>query len=191
MNKRLESSLSVAYTSALPCTVAEARAHARISGTSEDLVVEMFIRTAARTIEQRNGIVLLAAPVTQVFDRLPDCGEYYSLTVGPVNSITSISYNTKDDPATFTPFDPANYVLDKSHNRARIYAPDGWDMPSAWQIKVIYSAGYENAAAIPAHIKTALLLQVTDLYDNRGDYVKKLPTAAEYLMQMDTVMPGM
>lgn len=191
MNRKLESSLSVAYTSALPCTVAEARAQARISGTSEDLLVETFIRAAMRTLEQRNGIVLLAAPVTQIFDRLPDCGEYYSLTVGPVNSITSISYNTKDVPGTFTVFDAANYVLDKSHNRARVYAPDGWDMESAWQVKIIYNAGYADAASVPAHIKAALLLEVTDLYDNRGNYVKKLPTASEYLMQMDTVMPGM
>jgi len=58
-----------------------------------------------------------------------------------INAATASSAYTVDNAATFAPFDAANYVLDKSHNRARIYAPDGWDMPSAWQIKVSYSAG--------------------------------------------------
>lgn len=59
--------------------------------------------------------------------------------------------------------------------------PATYEAPNA--ASAIFTAGYDAASAIPAPIKQAMLLTIADMYDNRTDYVKRLPTAAEYLLQ--------
>jgi uncharacterized phiE125 gp8 family phage protein len=50
-------------------------------------------------------------------------------------------------------------------------------------VTITYTAGYgSDASSVPGQIKQAILLMITDAYDNRQDYVKKLPTASEYLL---------
>jgi hypothetical protein len=40
----------------------------------------------------------------------------------------------------------------------------------------------QSQSGVPAQIRQAILLMVTDAYDNRQDYIKRLPTASEYLL---------
>ena len=35
---------------------------------------------------------------------------------------------------------------------------------------------------MPMQIRQAVLMMIADGYDNREDYIKKLPTASEYLL---------
>ncbi len=50
-------------------------------------------------------------------------------------------------------------------------------------ITITYTAGYgTEPSGVPMQIRQAVLMMVADGYDNREDYVKKLPTASEYLL---------
>lgn len=56
------------------------------------------------------------------------------------------------------------------------------DLPNA--ITVTYQAGFgAKASTIPETITQAMLLMITDWYDNRADPVRTMPTASERLMQ--------
>lgn len=74
---------------------------------------------------------------------------------------------------------------------------DNFDLPNAVVLKanqmfpqtylednavtVTFVAG-EAAASVPKAILQAIYLTLTDFYENRTNYVKRLPTAAEYLL---------
>jgi uncharacterized phiE125 gp8 family phage protein len=50
-------------------------------------------------------------------------------------------------------------------------------------VTITYTAGYSTEpSGVPMQIRQAVLMMVADSYDNREDYVKKLPTASEYLL---------
>ena len=50
-------------------------------------------------------------------------------------------------------------------------------------ITVTYTVGYgDSASDVPEAIKAAMLLIIGDLYENRTDTVKRLPTASEHLL---------
>jgi hypothetical protein len=46
---------------------------------------------------------------------------------------------------------------------------------------VRYVAGFADAASVPAPLKHGMMLVIGDMYENRTDSVKRLPTASEYL----------
>jgi uncharacterized phiE125 gp8 family phage protein len=182
MTKYLDTSISVTYSSDLPVTVATAKQHLRVTHSSEDALIELYLRAAIRVVEENAHITLLASTVTQIFDAIPAPGQYVDLSL-PLTSLTSMSYNTVEAPADFTTFTVG--VIDAGYNRPRIYAPDGW--PDGWQMKVIYTSGY-TAETIPKPLIVAVLLTLSDMYENRTDSVKQLPTAVDHLIQPFKVM---
>lgn len=184
------SSVSFTPSATLPVSVADAKSHLRVSGSSEDALVELYIQAAARYLEESHGLLLLDTTVTEIFTDQPGEEQSFSLTRGPVTSLTSITANTVEAPTTFTA-PGGTTVLNAAHNRARVYAPDGWEWDFApWQIKVVYKAGWANAAAIPAPVKLGVLLLVGDLYENRQDAPTGLNTNAHRLLQPYMVIPG-
>lgn len=183
MTKYLDTSIQVTYSSDLPVTVATAKQHLRVTHSSEDTLIELYLRAAIRVVEESAHITLLPATVTQIFDTIPAPGQYLDLSL-PLTSLTSLSYNTVEAPADFTTF--TGGVVDAAYNRPRVYAPDGW--PSCWQFKAIYSSGYATADAIPKPLIVAVLLTLSDMYENRTDSIKQLPTAVDYLIHPFKVM---
>lgn len=49
-------------------------------------------------------------------------------------------------------------------------------------LEVTYTAGYGTANDVPTAIKQAILLTVSDYYENRVDAVRSLPTASAHLL---------
>jgi len=202
-----ESSLEISYNASLPITVSEMKTHLRVTGSSEDTLIETYTRAACRHVENLCRICLLPATVTQYFTRLPGITgvpvmlengatvyypfDYFSLGIGNATTVTTVSANTTDAPTTFTNMTTTTVLL-TGFNRPRIYAPDGWTFGtiSPYQIRIIYAAGYADTSSIPADIKTAAMLVCADMYENRMDSVKQLPTAAEILLQNYMTMQG-
>lgn len=178
-----EFSYSISYGSTLAVTTAEVKEHIRLTHSLEDSVLAIYIKSAQRYIEEYCNICLIGGTVTQIFyNGWPD--HYYSLSVGNVSAVTSISYNTIDDVASFTTVSSTEYLTDKAFNRARIFPlNDGWPDAAPTQVKIIYTSGWADAASVPAEIKEAIFLIVADMYENRQDTVKQLPTASQMLLQ--------
>jgi uncharacterized phiE125 gp8 family phage protein len=183
--KYLPSSLTINYSSTLPVTVAEAKAHLRVTDSSEDALIELYLRAAIRRVEQHCGISLLSSTVTEIFPSFPDEMQPFDLSVQPATAVTSLSYNTTDSTGTFTTIASANYVTEFDHNKAQIKPVTSWDYDgTVLQVRAIYTAGYTNAAAVPPNLKVAILLILGDFYENRTDAdAVQLNRAAIALMQ--------
>lgn len=183
--KYLTSSLTINYSSSLPVSVAEAKAHLRVTSSDEDTLIELYLRAAIRRVEQYCNISLLTSTVTEIFPSFPDEMQPFDLSVQPATAVTSLSYNTTDATGVFTTISGANYITEFDHNKAQIKPVTSWDYDgTVLQVKVIYQAGYANAAAVPANLKVAILLILADFYENRTDAdAVQINRAAIALMQ--------
>lgn len=205
----LESSVSIAYAATAVLTTAEAKAHLRVTNTAEDSLIDAYVLAAQRFLEERYQLVLIDAPVTEIFTRTPGGysatsqlflypfdgvtaeNSFFSLSIGNATTLTSVTANTVDDTATFTAMSTTK-VLDPGFNRPRVYGPNGWEFGSIspFQIKVIYRAGWANAAAVPDIIKVVVRLMVADMYENRIDSPREMTNITEVLMRPYATMAG-
>lgn len=178
----LESSVSVNYSASLAVTLTEAKSHLRVTSSAEDSIIGIYLAAAQRYVEEWCQICLIGGTVTQIWPGPWPCG-YLSLSVGNVSGVTSFSYNTEDS-LTFVTIDAAEYIYSKDYNRARIARWTGsWPNVTPLQLKVVYTSGFEDAADVPANIKVAILLVLADMYENRQDSIKTMPTAAQHILQ--------
>lgn len=202
-----ESSLNISYSTSAVLTNSEMKAHLRVTGTNEDSLITTYVAAATRFAENYTRLLMLPGTVTEIFSMIPGNSgvplmqstgavvfmpsEFYSLKIGNAMAITSISANTTDSPEDFTAMSSAN-VLNQHFNKPRVYAPDGWEFGtvSPYQVKIVYAAGFADAASVPSDIKVAIMLICADMYENRMDYVKQLPTAAEILLSPYVVNQG-
>jgi uncharacterized phiE125 gp8 family phage protein len=168
-----------------PITRAEAKNWLKLgSDTTDDTLVDTLITAARVWVENHCAISLLPQTVLETWDVLPKDGTL-TLSVAPLRSVSAVTYL---DTAGVTQTMPVTvYDVDSVSMPARIVRAYGQTWPdteeSINRASAIYTVGYDNASAVPAPIKTAMLLTIADMYDNRTDYVKKMPTAAEYLLQ--------
>lgn len=98
------------------------------------------------------------------------------MPLAPLQSITSVI--TYDDDDSSNTFATSNYQVSAYSgdfaNRGRVTlrtSGNGWPAFTrrADGIEIIFIAGYGDAAAdVPSQIKQAILLEVTELYENRG-----------------------
>lgn len=151
-----------------PVTVSEAKAWLKVDWDSEDSLIEALISAAREKCEQYTNRAFISQGITESFgvndDVVLSRGEVISLdsvTVGE-EVLTSADYTTDDSINGFT------IALNS--------LPDD-------RVTVVYTAGYgESASDVPKAIIAAIYLMVSDLYDNRGDKVRQLPTASENLL---------
>lgn len=101
----------------------------------------------------------------------------------PVQSITSITY--KDANGNTQTLSTDVYLLDDYALPNAIVLKYSQSWPDTYEeqnaITVTYVAG-QSTSDLPQAIKQAMLLTIADFYENRTDYVKRLPTAAQYLL---------
>ena len=163
-----------------PLTVAEAQTHLRIDGDATYLT--MLIAAARTQCEAFTCRTMVSTVYEQYFDDFEY--ESFNLYWGPVISVSGIQYFDEYD--NLQTLAASAYHVDNVMDRARIMLdedadwPDTEDKPNA--IKITYTAGYANAAAVPAQLKYAMLLMIGEMYERRENHVKNLPTAVEHLM---------
>jgi uncharacterized phiE125 gp8 family phage protein len=165
-----------AIASGLPISVADAKDHLRITGDDEDDYIELLIKAAWKHTEKILSRPMKQITVKQYFDDFP--ADEFSLLWGNVTSITSVKYYDVDEvEQTFT-----DYYLDKVMDRARIRlksTPDVYDRPNA--VTIEYIASWTPTDDVIAAMK----LIIGDMYEKRENTVKRLPTAADWLLSLN------
>jgi hypothetical protein len=120
-----------------------------------------------------------------------DNKQFFSLAIGNATAVTSITCNTVDNlTAEFAI--TSDWTLVKDTNKPRVYAPEGLEFTGSvtpHSIAITYTAGFTECG-IPPDIKVAIMLVCADMYENRMDSVKQLPTAAEILLSPYVVNQG-
>lgn len=168
-----------------PLTRTEAKNYLKVASsvTADDTLIDGLIVAARNIAQGYTGRLLITQTVTEKRDDFTQF-DSFPLRWGPVTSVTSVTYtDTAGNSQTLatTVYGTSLYDIP-----ARLFLKSGQVWPDLYDqrdvVTVVYVAGYANAAAVPDELKAAMYMLIADMYENRTDYVKKMPTAAEYLM---------
>ena len=180
-----------------PVSIETARLHLRLDtegsppSNPDDALVTALITVAREAVENFTELTVAVNDFQMKLDYFPPAE--INLGTWPVNSIASVTYVDANG-ATQT-ISSADYALDTFSKPAQINLAYGktWPMvrnqPNA--VTVTFEAGYTGdtspvANEMPKALKQAMLLTITDLYENRGALGSKqnyeIPVMAQYLM---------
>ena len=149
-----------------PVSTAEAKAHLRVTAATDDAYIATLITTARQAAENRLRRALITQTWTKTLDAFPDAIE---LAYPPILTVTSVKYYDVDG---------IQQTLAATEYTVDFDSEPGWIVPAAdvtWPdtydavnvVEVIYVAGYGSAPDVPQAIKSWILLQVGNLYENR------------------------
>jgi uncharacterized phiE125 gp8 family phage protein len=169
-----------------PITLAEAKAHQRISHGDDDTYIARLISSARKQIELRTGLALIEQGWTALYNRWPE-NRCIALPIAPVLSVTDILLHGDDN--TSATLDPSHYFLDKVSKPAIVALRNDRQIPKASRavngIEVRFTAGFgATAESVPQDIRHALLLTVASWFADRGELnTASLPLMAKALIQ--------
>ncbi len=186
-----------------PVSLTEAKLYLRVDHSEEDDLITSLIVAARQMVEEHTLRALITQTWTMFLDRFP--GSYHeqfwdgvvqahinSLSEGerkvdiprpPLISVTHVK--TYDDDDSASTFDSSNYTVDTTSQHGRLNLKFGkvWpvDLRSSNAIEVEFVCGYGSASAVPASLKTAMLMILSKMYDCRGGDIE-VPSIAAKLM---------
>lgn len=168
-----------------PITLAECKTQLRIesSFTDDDTWINDTIQVVREQVE---GLINRALMSQTLELALPKFEDVIELPKPPLSSLTSVKYYDEDNSLQtlasteylvndFT--EPVNIVKESSKTYPAVY-----DRPDA--IRITFIAGYADAASVPAMVKQAMLMLMTDLYDNRHTQSDKTPTWTPQILSL-------
>lgn len=188
-----------------PLTLTEAKLHLRVDDTADDSLITILLTAARKWAEGECRRAFMTQTWRLTLDRFPPLGQSLLPSTGltsagaqakadvalkrpPVASVSSVQY-VDPNGATQT-LATSEYVTDLASLPIVISPAYGKSWPATRDQKnavtIDFVAGYGGAAAVPADIKAAILLQLGDLYQNReaqivGTIVSANATAAALL----------
>ena len=167
-----------------PITLQEAKDHLRVDSSTDDAGISETITTARRQVESITGRPL----ITQTHTLYDDSLFGYVCLKPSLQSVTSVKYlDGSGVQQTFT-----DYAIDSTPPTGVVYPSWGNSWPSPRgdrnSVEIEFIAGYGDVPQdVPAPIRSAILLLVGHLYENRepvviGSSVAVVPMAVEYLL---------
>lgn len=164
-------------------TLNEVKNYLKVDTSADDTLITALIQSAREVAERYLNQALITQTITEKLDRLSNPTIY--LSISPVITVTSFQYN--DEVNSVQTFASSNYIVDNFLKPARLALEYNATWPTLYgninDVTIVYTAGYgSTAASVPFQIRQSILMMIADSYDNREDYVKKLPTASEYLL---------
>lgn len=209
--------VQTAQATIFPVSLSEAKNWLRVDESADDQLIQSLIGAAARRLEQFCDTRFLPQSFDVFLDRFQmsekdipyqdgvvdgpvsmfygSCN-HIDLPIGPI--ITVDSFKTIDDSGTEYLFPADQYVVDSASRNGRISLKLGGVWPTTILrrvngIKISVIVGLKSAAAdLPEEIKTAVLLTVAKMYENRGDSTQSeffgtsgftIPNTAQMLLE--------
>lgn len=163
-------------------TVDEAVQFMRVDSPSaaEEALIETMITAARKWCEEYLRRAIGVQTLELILDEFPSLGNQAILLRPPVVSVTSVKYIDADGDEQ-TMVEDVDYYLAKDSEPGEIRPVAYWpySLNTADAVRVRYQAGYcadESpilSEILPETIRTAILMQVADLYNNREAQVEK------------------
>ena len=169
-----------------PITLNEAKLHLRVNNTLEDSLITNLIVVARQWVENYTWRPLM----TQTFDVVYDTLDSKELIINksPIQSVTSFKYIDQNGVEQI--LDTSKYVVDLLGQPGRIKLdsiPNTKDTLNAYKIRIV--CGYANAAAVPQLHKSAMLLLIGHLYENKqqvqSQALSEIPFGVKVLLDSD------
>ena len=182
----MKRSLKVITAGDAVLTLSEVKLHLKIDSSADDALITNLISAATESCQEYTNRYFTTTVVEQYSDTFAGVKQLYK---SPVISITHIKYYDSNN--SLQTWDTANYIVDNVSEPARIGLevqkayPEIADRMNAVVVK--YSVGYGTAADVPQVIKSAILLTIGNLYENRqsvitGRTATELPLSSQYLL---------
>ena len=163
------STLVIATPPALePVDLVEAKAHLRVDGTQDDVLITSLIIAARQVAESLLGRAFITQTLRLLCDEAP--GRVLVLPRAPLQSIVHVK--VYDDADVAVTVSAALYQADTAGNRLALREGAAWPAVSRALngFEVQYVAGYGAAASdVPMALRRGLLAHVAHLYNHRGD----------------------
>ena len=151
-----------------PVALAEAKAHLRIDTADEDALVATLITAARARAEWHTGRAFVTQSWVLRLDAWPREG-VAEIPLPPLQAVSEVAVFSPD--GIRTALAPVCYRIDSASEPGRVVLAEA--PPSLLRrkdgVEIAFSAGYGEAAAVPAAIREAILEIVADLYSHRGD----------------------
>jgi len=155
-----------------PVTLAEVKAHCRVTFSDDDTALGIYLASAVATAEQ----FLQRKLITQTWKMFLDCWPSQITTLyGDLQSVTHVKYTDID--GTTATMSNTLYDVDINSVPGRIVLKYGQSWPSATlnsvnPIEVQFVTGYgAETANVPEDIRNALLILTAHFYENREQYL--------------------
>lgn len=168
-----------------PLTLQEAKDHLRITHALEDSLITLAITTARMMAESYTQRALCSKTLEYHGNGF---GYFIELPYPVVSSVTSVKYDDAD--GVEQTLAATEYDVHLLNEPALVVRGYGKSWPATRDqlncVRIRYVAGYANHAAIPSPIKSALLLIIGHLYENREELsavkMEELPLGSKALL---------
>lgn len=177
-----------------PVSVSEAKAHLRIDGSAEDILISSLIVTSRLHIEAALGLALIDQEWRLTLDKWPEKrwskNKAVRFPLRPIRSVEEVA--VRDASGTRVVLPVEDYLLDQDAVAPRLVPRDGtWPSPGvpAGGIEILFKAGMGEAAEdVPQPIRHAVLLLVAHWYEHRdpmeiGSAGAAIPAAVSDLLK--------
>jgi uncharacterized phiE125 gp8 family phage protein len=144
-----------------PVSLAEAKAHLRVDHNEDDFRISFLISAAREAIELHTGMALVSAGYRWIGDECMQ-SRFNRLPLWPVAAVSAVSYRAHDGAST--DLSEADYFLHGNRGAVALDArADGY-------LTVDFTT--DAPAVVPSPLKAAILLLVTDLYEQGGGLIQ-------------------
>ena len=165
-----------------PLSATQAKLHLRVDVSTDDTLITALIVAARMHVEAMTGRCLMLQTWRESISAFSDVIE---LQKAPLSSVTSVKYIDADG-FEQTASSTTDYRVMKPVGphamRGTIELVYGGDWPTSRDqsdaVRILYVAGYADAASVPAPLIAAMYLLIGDLYQNREAMIVGTITAA-------------
>jgi uncharacterized phiE125 gp8 family phage protein len=170
-----------------PVSLAEAKAHLRVTHNEEDALIGALIASARRVAEARTGLSFITQEWLVFRDGWPEAG-VIDIPLAPVLSVEELAVFGEDDQKAV--IEPAHYVVDSASRPARLMLRGSriWPRPGRRVngIGIRVRAGYGTLpASVPAALRQSVLMLVAHYYGARGEEAEPgLPVSLDALLSV-------
>jgi len=172
-----------------PVSLAEAKAHCRVTHSDDDAFITALIDAAVAHLDGYTGI-LGRCLVDQEWRQNYECWEWRFRLPFPDVSAVTVTYQDTDNSAQTVASSGLEIIEDALG--AMIVFNDAFEAPALYTdavapIAVVFTAGFGAASAVPEPIKAAVRLLVGHWYENResisaGPGLSELPMSVQSLV---------
>jgi uncharacterized phiE125 gp8 family phage protein len=169
----------------LPVTLEEAKSYLKIDFSNEDQLITRLINAVTDASEKYTGLSF----ITQTLEAYLDADNLVEIPRGPHQSITSV-FNVNYDNTLGDEVTAGNYNLTGFDYLSLFSGYNKFKLSQYRRlnkVRVTYVAGFGDQSQVPDGIKTAILKEVAELYENRentlvGTIVADLSTTSKTLL---------
>lgn len=167
----------------LPLDLDIARQHLRQDQEADDLMIELYLAAAVESVEQMTGRALMP----QTWEYRPRCLDRCSVQL-PLAPLLSVESLTVGGEVLATADYEVSAPSGATCGRGWISTATGtYSWPSGGAV-IRFIAGYPSKALVPASLKSAILLAVGSLYENREAEAEKSGSTARMLAENPAYM---